>query len=163
MSLSSYASAGLDEAQRELDQFEEPWFGRMFTRFLFAGILLLGFFFLLTIWWDINLVFLNDAKFDGRTTGFAFEYYLMVERVLATVIFGGKFLGEALLIFGILTGLATIIWNLSRQARNLPELARRAMDRNNPDRGTDLAGPVAPWALVRLGTLGFVVLALALP
>ena len=50
LSLSSYASAGLDEAQRESDQFEEPWFGRMFTRFLFAGILLLGFFFLLTIW-----------------------------------------------------------------------------------------------------------------
>ena len=163
MSLSSYASAGLDEAQRELDLFEEPWFGRVFTKFLFAGILLLGFFFLLTLWWDANLVFLKDAEFDGRTSGFAYEAYLMIERVLGAVIFGGKFLGEAFLIFGILAGLATIIWNLSRQARNLPELARRAMDTNNPNRGTPLAGPVVPWALVKLGTLGFVVLALAFP
>ena len=163
LSLSSYASAGLSEAQSELDQFEEPWFGRWFTRFLFIGILLLGFFFLLTLWWDVNLVFLQYAQFDGRTSGFAYEFYLMVEQVLGAVIFGGKFLGEAFLIFGILAGLATIIWNLSRQARNLPELARRAMNENNPDRGTPLAGPVVPTALVNLGILGFVVLALAFP
>jgi hypothetical protein len=81
----------------------------MFTKFLFTGILLLGFFFLLTIWWDINLVFLRNAEFDGRTTGFAYEAYLMIERVLGAVVFGGKFLGEAFLILGILTGLATII------------------------------------------------------
>lgn len=163
LSLSSYASAGLDEAQRELDLFEEPWFGRMFTKFLFAGILLLGFFFLLTLWWDVNLIFLKDAQFDGRTSGFSYEFYLMVERVLGAVIFGGKFLAEAFLIFGILTGLATIIWNLSRQARNLPELARRALDTNNPNRGAPLAGPVVPSALLKLGFLGFVVLALAFP
>jgi hypothetical protein len=161
LSLSPYASAGLSEAQSELDKFEEPWFGRWFTRFLFIGIFLLGFFFLLTLWWDINLVFLQDAQFDGRTSGFAYEFYLMVERVLGAVIFGGKFLGEAFLIFGILTGLAIIIWNLSRQARNLPELARRAMNEDNPNRGTPLAGPVVPSALVKLGTLGFVILALA--
>ena len=163
LSLSSYASAGLDEAQRELDLFDEPWFGRWFTRFLMIGILLLGFFFLLTLWWDVNLVFLKDAQFDGRTTGFAYEAFLMIERVLGAVIFGGKFLGEAFLIFGIVTGLATIIWNLSRQARNLPELARRAIDDGNPDRGTPLAGPVVPSALLSLGILGFVVLALAFP
>ena len=163
LSLSSYASAGLDEAQRELDLFEEPWFGRWFTRFLFSGILVLGFFFLLTLWWDVNLVFLTDAEFDGRTSGFAYESYLLIERVLGAVIFGGKFLGEALLIFGILTGLATIIWNLSRQARNLPELARRAMNEDNPNRGAPLDGPGSPSALVKLGTLGFVVLALAFP
>ncbi len=163
LSLSSYASAGLSEAQSELDQFEEPWFGRWFTRFLLIGILLLGFFFLLTLWWDVNLVFLKNAEFDGRTTGFAYEFYLMVERVLGAVIFGGKFLGEAFLIFGILTGLATIIYNLSRQARNLPELARRAMDQDNPNRGTPLAGPYLASNLVNLGILGFVVLALAFP
>ena len=163
LSLSSYASAGLSEAQDELDSYEEPWFSRMFTKFLFTGILLLGFFFLLTIWWNINLVFLRNAEFDGRTTGFAYEAYLMIERVLGAVVFGGKFLGEAFLIFGILTGLATIIWNLSRQARNLPELARRALDEHNPSRGTPLAGPVIPSALIKLGTFGFAVLALAFP
>ena len=162
LSLSSYASAGLTEAQRELDLYEEPLFGRMFTKLLFAGILLLGFFFLLTLWWDANLVLLKNAEFDGRTSGFAYSSYLMIERVLGAVIFGGKFLGEAFLIFGILTGLATIIWNLSRQARNLPELARRALD-DHPNRGTALAGPVIPSAMLKLGTLGFVVLALALP
>ena len=85
------------------------------------------------------------------------------DRVLGAVIFGGKFLGEAFLIFGILTGLATIIWNLSRQARNLPELARRALDDDNPNRGTPMAGPVVPSALLKLGVLGFVVLAMAFP
>ena len=163
LSLRSYASAGLAEAQRELDLSEEPWFGRMFTKFLFAGILLLGFFFLLTLWWDVNLVLLKDAEFDGHTSGFAYNSYLMIERVLGAIIFGGKFLGEAFLIFGILTGLATIIWNLSRQARNLPELARRALDDDNPNRGTPLAGPVVPSALLKLGVLGFAVLALAFP
>ena len=163
LSLSSYASAGLDEAQRELDQYEEPWFGRVFTKFLLAGILLLGFFFLLTLWWDANLVLLKGAEFDGRTSGFAYSSYLMIERVLGAVIFGGKFLGEAFLIFGILTGLATIIWNLSRQAQNLPELARRALDNDNPNRGTPLAGPAVPSALLKLGILGFAVLALAFP
>ena len=87
----------------------EPWFGRVFTRFLVSGILVIGFFFLLTLWWDFNLVLLMNAEFDGRTTGAAYNTYLMIERVLAAVIGGGKFLGEGLLIFGILTGLATII------------------------------------------------------
>lgn len=163
LSLSAYASAGLTEAQDESDQWQEPWFGRMFTKFLFAGIVTLGFFFLLTLWWDANLVLLKDAQFDGQTTGFAYNAYLMIEQVLGALIGGGKFLGEALLIFGILTGLATIIWHLSRQSRNLPELARRALDPNNPNRGTRLAGPVIPSALINLGILGFVTLALAFP
>jgi len=163
LSLRAFSSAGLTEAQRDLDSYDEPWFGRMFTKFLFAGILILGFFFLLTLWWDVNLVLMKNAEFDGRTSGFAYESYLMIERVLGAVIFGGKFLGEALLIFGILTGLVTIIWNLSRQARNLPELARRALDADNPNRGSQLPGPLVPSGLLKLGTLGFVVLALAFP
>ena len=88
----------------------------MFTKFPFAGVVILGILFLLMLWWDVNIVFLKNAEFYGRTTGFAYEAYLMIERVLGAVIFGGKFLGEAFLILGILTGLATIIWNLSRQA-----------------------------------------------
>ncbi len=163
LSLAAYASAGLSEAQFESDQWQEPWFGRMFTKFLSAGIVTLGFFFLLTLWWDANLVLLKDAEFDGQTSGFSYNAYLMIERVLGALISGGKFLGEALLIFGILTGLATIVFHLSRQARNLPELARRAMDPSNPNRGTRLAGPVIPSALINLGILGFVTLALATP
>ena len=163
LSLRAYASAGLTEAQAESDRWEEPWFGRLFTKFLFGGILVMGFFFLLTLWWDANLVLLKDAEFDGQTSGFAYNAYLMIERVLGAFIGGGKFLGEALLIFGILTGLATIIWNLSRQANNLPELARRALNTDNPNRGTPLPGPVIPSALIKLGVVGFAVLALATP
>ena len=163
LSLRAYASAGLTEAQSESDGWEEPWFGRLFTKFLFGGILVMGFFFLLTLWWDANLVLLKDAEFDGQTSGFAYNAYLMIERVLGALIGGGKFLGEALLIFGILTGLATIIWNLSRQASNLPELARRALDPNNPNRGTPLPGPAIPSVLIKLGVAGFVILALATP
>lgn len=163
LSLTAYASAGLSEAQFESDQRQEPWFGRMFTKFLFAGIVTLGFFFLLTLWWDANLVLLKDAEFDGQTSGFSYNAYLMIERVLGALIGGGKFLGEALLIFGILTGLSTIVFHLSRQARNLPELARRAMDPNNLNRGARLAGPVIPSPLINLGMLGFVTLSLATP
>ena len=163
LSLRAYASAGLTEVQPESEKWEEPWFGRLFTKFLFGGILIMGFFFLLTLWWDANLVLLKDAEFDGRTSGFAYNAYLMIERVLGALIGGGKFLGEAFLIFGILTGLATIIWNLSRQANNLPELARRALNPDSPNRGTPLPGPVIPSALIKLGVVGFVVLALATP
>ena len=163
LSLRGYASAGLTEAQAESDRWEEPWFGRLFTKFLFGGILVMGFFFLLTLWWDANLVLLKDAEFDGQTSGFAYNAYLMIERVLGALIGGGKFLGEALLIFGIITGLATIIWNLSRQANNLPELARRALNSDNPNPGTPLPGPVIPSTLIKLGVLGFAVLALATP
>ena len=123
----------------------------------------MGFFFLLTLWWDANLVLLKYAEFNGQTSGFAYNSYLMIERVLGALIGGGKFLGEALLIFGILTGLATIIWNLSKQANNLPELARRALNSDHPNRGTSLPGPVIPSTLIKLGVVGFVALALATP
>ena len=91
----AYASAGV--AGAEADGPTEPWFGRLFTRFLFAGILVMGFFFLTMLWWDINLVFLKDAEFDGRTSGAAYNTYLMVDRVLGPIIGSGRFLAEGLL------------------------------------------------------------------
>ena len=161
LSLNAYASAGLTEAQTP--QWNEPWFGRLFPKFLFAGILLLVTFFLLTLWWDANLVFLKDAEFDGRTTGVAYNAYSMIDRALGSMIGGGKFLGEAFLIFGILTGLATIIWNLSLQARVLPKLARRSLNADDSNRGRQLPGPFIPSTLLKLGVVGFAVLALATP
>ena len=123
--LEAYASAGVDVD--EASRWHEPWFGRHFTKLLFAGILVMGGFFLLTLWWDANLVLLKQAEFDGQTSGAAYETYLMIDRILDPLIGAGKFLGEGLLIFGILTGLATIIWHLSLQARTLPALTRRAL------------------------------------
>ena len=160
-SLANFAAAG--DAEAGAIRSEEPWFGRLFTRFLFAGILVMGFFFLLSLWWGANLVFLKDAQFDGRTTGAAYETYLMVERILDPLIGAGKFLGEGLIIFGILTGLATIIWHLSFQAEALPRLTLRALRVGDGDQGAELPQPVIPRVLIRLGILGFGVMALLIP
>ena len=48
--LEAYASAGVDVD--EASRWQEPWFGRHFTKLLFAGILVMGGFFLLTLCWD---------------------------------------------------------------------------------------------------------------
>lgn len=159
--LNAYGSASVTGVQAP--QLSEPWFGRLFTRFLFAGILVVGFFFLLTLWWDANLVFLKDAEFAGRTSGAGYNTFLMTDRVLGPIIGAGKFLGEGLLIFGILTGLATIIWNLSFQASSLPELTRRALRPGDANEWTVLPQPFIPSALLKLGMVGFGVMALATP
>ena len=87
----------------------------------------------------------------------------MTDRVLGAVIGGGKFLGEGLLIFGILTGLATIIWNLSFQSRALPELTRRALRPSDDSPGEPLPRPVLPGVLLKLGITGLVMVSLATP
>ncbi len=159
--LNAYSSAGVGGAPDRLPT--EPWYGRWFTKFLFTGILVMGFFFVLMLWWDINAVRLVDAELDGHTSGVAYNTYLMVDRVLGTVIGSGKFLGESLLIFGILTGLATIIWNLSFQARALPTLTRRALQTRNADGEADLPSPYVPRTLLKLGIAGLVVMVIATP
>ena len=78
LSLDAYSSAGLSAGVSR--RWEEPWFGRVFTRFLFSGILVVGFFFLLTLWWDANLVLLKNAEFDGLTAAGAYNTYLMTDR-----------------------------------------------------------------------------------
>lgn len=160
-SLQAYSAAGLAEA--DASGWQEPWFGRVFTRFLFSGILVVGFFFLLTLWWDLNLVLLQNAEFDGRTTGAAYNTYLMIERVLSAVIGGGKFLGEGLLILGILTGLATIIWNLSLQAQAIPQFTRRLLGPAGSNGSGERPKPFIPSNLINLGIAGFIVVALATP
>ena len=147
----------------EASRRSEPWYGRLFTRFLFAGILVVGFFSLMMLWWDVNLVFLRAAEFDGRTTGAAFNTYLMVDRVLNPIVGAGKFLGEGLLIFGIVTGLATIIWHLSFQARALPAFTQQALRPNDVNQRADSPLPYVPNALLKLGIAGFVLIALGTP
>ena len=160
-SLENFAAAG--DAAAGAIRREEPWFGRLFTRFLFTGVLVVGFFFLLSLWWGTNLVFLKDAQFDGQTTGAAYETYLMVERILDPLIGAGKFLGEGLLIFGIITGLATMIWHLSFQVQALPRLTLRALRQSDGNQGLELPRPFIPGSLLRLGILGFGVMALLTP
>ena len=142
---------------------QQPWFGRLFPKFLLAGILVMGTLFMVTLWWDANLVLLKDAQFDGRTTGAAYEAYLMIDRVLDPIIGSGKFLGEGLLILGIATGLATIVWHLSAQSRALPFFTRRAFGASQDDDGPEAPRPEVPGVLLKLGILGFSLMALATP
>ena len=158
--MSAYSSAGVTGAQGPLPT--EPWYTRWFTRFLLSGTLVIGFFFILTLWWDANVVLLADAQLEGRTSGGAYNTYLMVDRVLGTIIGSGKFLGEGLIIFGILTGLATIIWNLSYQARALPILTRRAMGAVGAEE-SELPTPHIPRSLLRLGITGLTIMAVGTP
>ena len=113
----------------------------------------MGFFFLLTLWWDANLVYLKDAEFDGRTSGAAYQTYLVVDKILGPLIGAGKFLGEGFLIFGIVTGLATIVWNLSFQSRVLPILARRALRPDGGDASEELPRPQVPGPLLALAQI----------
>ena len=159
--LDTYSAAGVAEADDS--RFTEPWYGRYFTQFLFAGIGVVLFFFVVALWWDANLVFLKRAEFAGQTTGAAYETYLMTERILDPVIGAGKFIGEALLILGIAMGLATIIANLSFQARALPALTRTAMGSGEGGGEYEPARPMVPHALVKLGIAGAAIIAVALP
>ena len=159
--LNAYSAAGVAEA--EAARFREPWFGRYFTRFLFAGMLVVLFFFVITLWWDANLVFLQRAVFAGQTAGAAYETYVLTERILGPIIGAGKFLGEGLLIFGIITGLATIIMHLSFQAGALPSLTSRALGRGDAAERAGALRPHVPASLVNLGIAGLVVMALATP
>ena len=157
----AFRSAGVPGADES--RFSEPWFGRIFPKLLLAGILVMGFFFLLTLWWDANLVLLKRAEFDGNTTGASYEVYLIIERVLDAIIGAGKFLGEGLMIFGILTGLVTIIWHLSFQAKALPVLTRRALRPEDANAGTGPPEPSVPSGLLKLGVVGFSLSVLATP
>ena len=159
--LDAYASAGVAEA--EASGFEEPWFGRYFTRFLFTGILVMLFMFLVALWWDANLVLLKQAEFDGRTAGVAYETYLMTERILDALIVAGKFLGEGLIIFGIISGLATIVTNLSFQTRALPALTRSVVNPTGANEPSEPLRPTVPAALVGLGVIGLAAMLLATP
>ena len=157
--LDSYSSAGITEADEY--RFTEPWFGRVFPRLLLGGMAVVLFFFLLTLWWDANLVFLKRAQFDGETSGTAYHTYLVVERVLDALIGTGKFVGEAMLILGIATGLATIITNLSLQVRVLPALTRRAL--GGASGASDPIRPIVPWGLIAIAIAGASILIAAFP
>ena len=159
--LDTYSAAGVAEA--DAARFTEPWFGRYFTWFLFGGLLVVLFFFVIALWWDANLVLLKRAEFAGHTSGAAYETYVMTERILDPLIGAGKFVGEALLILGIAMGLAAIIANLSFQARALPQLTRRALRDGGTGSESEPIRPQIPAKLVSLAIAGASVIALALP
>ena len=159
--IDSYSSAGVAEA--DATRFEEPWFGRWFPRLLLSGVLVVLFFFLVTLWWDANTVFLNRAQFAGHTSGGAYESYVMIDRVLGPIINAGKFVGVGLVILGIATGLATIITHLSFQARALPLLTRKAMGQADTGLSVELPRPTIPAGFVAVAILGATLLVLSLP
>jgi len=159
--LTAYSSAGVAGAPGE--QPAEPWFGRWFTGLMFSGMVLMIFFFLLTLWWAVNVLRLVEFQVDGPASGALYNYYLMTDQVLSAIIFSGKFLAMGLLIFGILTGLATIIWNLSYQSTALSVLTRRALGRGLEGALPELARPHLPAALLWVGGAGFALVAIGMP
>lgn len=145
---SAYSAAGVPGAQGEFPS--EPWFGRWFTRLVFSGVALMIFFFLVTVWWAFNVLGL-DFNADGGVSGASNHTYLMIDRILGPIVFSGKFLAMGLLIFGILTGLAAIIWNLSYQAVGLPLLTRRALGRGLETVTEFVPQPYVPTTLLWAG------------
>jgi len=155
----AYSSAGVAGTPEVYPT--EPWYGRWFTRLIFAGIAVMIFFFLVTVWWAVNVIGL-DFNPDGSVSGASNHTYLMIEQVLGVIIFSGKFLAMGLVIFGILTGLASIIWNLSYQAVGLPMLTRRALGRGLDDVPPFRSQPHVPTALLWIGGAAFSVIAVSM-
>ena len=158
--LDAYSSLGVTEADES--RFHEPWFGRWFTHFLFSGMLVALFFLVLTLWWDANTVFLKRAEFAGMTSGRGWESYVHINLILSSILNGGKFAAMGLLILGIATGLATIITNLSLQARTLPLLTRKAMGQADTGLSVEIPRPAIPFGFVALAILGATLLVLSL-
>lgn len=83
-----YSSAGLTEAVTPRPQ--EPWFSRNFPNLLLAGIPAMDFYFILTLWWNANLVLLKNVEFDGQSSSVSYKSYLMIDGVLSAVIGGAR-------------------------------------------------------------------------
>ncbi len=93
----------------------EPWFTK-FPKLLLAGFSVVVFFFLLSFVWVYNeYVPLGDQ--------------LTTRMTLEAIIKPGKMIGTALLLLGIGSGLATIVYNLRMQAHALPRLSVAAARR----------------------------------
>ena len=156
--LENYGSAGVIEADKYA--FQQPWFSRYFRGFLVTGMAIVLFFFVIGIWWEINVILLKQAEFAGET-GTAFHAYTVIERVLDPLIASGKFIGEAVLIVGIALGLATIVTNLSFQARALPFFTRRAMGAG--EEPSEPLKPKVPWTLASIAMGGAAIMIAAFP
>lgn len=99
----------------ERPAMEEPWFAK-FPKFLLAGFSIVVFFFFLTFVWVYNEYAPLGDQISTRMT-------------LEAIIKPGKMIGTALLLLGIGSGLATIVYNLRAQAHALPRLAVAAARR----------------------------------
>ncbi len=111
-SLDSFRKAGV---LADLPSMREPWFAQ-FPKFLLAGFFIVVFFFGLSLVWVYN----EYIPFGDVVT---------TRMTLEAIIKPGKMIGTGLLLFGIGSGLATIVWNLRMQAHALPRLAVAAARR----------------------------------
>ncbi len=133
-SLGSFREAGI---LADLPSMREPWFTK-FPRFLFAGFSIVVFFFALSLVWVYN----EYVPFGDVVT---------TRMTLEAIIKPGKMIGTALLLLGIGSGLATIVWNLRMQAHALPRLAVAAARRKKAN-GNQLM-PETPFSRVLFGPL----------
>lgn len=111
-SLKEFEKAGVTRVPPEMNL---PWFTK-FPMLLVAGFVIVLTFFALTGVWVYN----EWSPIGDQAT---------TRMTLEAIIKPGKVVGTALLLFGIASGLATIVLNLRMQARALPKLLRAATKR----------------------------------
>ncbi len=105
-SVGAFHKAGVTS---QAPSMEEPWFTK-FPKFLITGFEIVVFFFLLSLVWAYN----EYVPFGDAVT---------IRMTLEAIIKPGKMIGTALMLLGIGSGLATIVYNLRIQGHALPRLA----------------------------------------
>jgi len=101
----------------------EPFFRRLFPNLLVVGtdvqLVNVG---ILMVIWDINAFNLLHLQFIGQTSGTAFTLATTIEDLIASLVTPVEMLGATLMLTGIPLGLASIVYNLRFQMRQLPEM-----------------------------------------
>lgn len=136
-----------------------PWFLRVFPIFLLLGIAFdifnVG---VLVSIWDANLLRLLGLEVSGQTAGAAFQQALTVERFIGISVVPVELAGATLLIAGIAFGLASIIYNLRLQGKNLPIMLKMAMGTLAKGEEMSQAAGGQPTPLLSRGFIGAILL-----
>ncbi len=138
--LSSFRQAGV---LADLPPMEEPWFTK-FPKFLLAGFSIVVFFFAFSLVWAYN----EYVPFGDVVT---------TRMTLEAIIKPGKMIGTALLLLGIGSGLATIVWNLRVQSHALPRFAVAAVRKKKANGNQLMPETAFPRALFAPLILGLAV------
>jgi len=111
----------------------EPFFRKLFPRLLVIGtdvqLINVG---VLMVIWDLNALNLLHLQFVGQTSGAAFNQATTIEGLMASLVTPVEMLGATLMLTGIPLGLASIVYNLRFQMRQLPAMLGTFMAKHLP-------------------------------